>query len=201
MFHRVSLSVLPSFRVSVVYLETMKKNNASAKKYARALFQLVNESKETDRIGSALSGLGILKPLYEKEITDFFSNPFVDENIKIDIIKNVFPKLPETIFNLLFLLIKKNEMRLLPEIAEKYDELVLSSKNTVRAKVISADKLESVSIEKIKKIIEKITEKSVLLENKTDESVIGGLIIKAGDLVIDGSIKGKFGLLSRELLK
>lgn len=174
----------------------MKKNNS--KKYAKALFQLSVETKKTDEIGDFLV---MLIPLGEKEITSFFLNPFVDENTKTDIIKSVMPQLPEAVLNLLFLLVKKNEMRLIPEIAKKYKELILSSKNTVDAKVISAEKLETASIEKIKKIIEKITKKNVLLEYETDKSLLGGIKIIADDTVIDGSIKGKIGLLRQELLK
>ncbi|MFH0948684.1 MAG: ATP synthase F1 subunit delta [Elusimicrobiota bacterium] len=174
----------------------MKKNNS--KSYAKSLFQLSVELQETDKTGDSLE---MLKPLDDKEITNFFSNPFVDENTKTDIIKNVFPHISETVFNLLLLLIKKNEIKSLSKIIEKYNELILSSKNTVRAKVISAEKLKNSVSEKVKDIIEKITKKNVLLVEETDKSIVGGLIIKAGDLVIDGTIRGKFEEIGRELIK
>ncbi|HAX60933.1 MAG TPA: ATP synthase F1 subunit delta [Elusimicrobia bacterium] len=174
----------------------MKKNNS--KNYAKTLFQLSVESQETDKICGSLK---MLEPLYDKEITDFFSNPFVDENTKFNLIKDTFPAMPEIMYDFFSLLIKKNEMKILPEIMKKYSKLVLDFKNIVEAKVISVEKIEKSSLSEIRKILGKFTGKNIVFEESIDKSLLGGIKIETDNLVIDGTIKGKFESIGREFLK
>ena len=176
----------------------MKKNISNARKYAKSLFQLATESAEIDKISDSLD---LIKPIADKEISDFFLNPSIDEKHKVNIIKNIFHGLPEKVFNILVLLIKKNDVRLLTEITEEYKKQVLDSKNIVMAKVVTAEKLDSVSSAKIIGIVKRISKKDVLLEEEIDKSIIGGAVIKIGDLIIDGSLKRKIDLVSHELVK
>ena len=174
----------------------MKKNNS--KKYAKALFQIASESAEANKIGESL---GMIEPLYDKEITDFFSNPFVDEGMKSILIKDTFPVMPEIMYGFFSMLIKKNEMKILPEIIEKYRKLVMDFQNIVEAKVVSIEKIDEASLSEIRKILGKLTSKNIVLEESIDKSLIGGIIIETDNLVIDGTIKGKFEAVRQELIK
>ena len=174
----------------------MKRDNS--KKYAKVLFSVVGESAEADETGELLK---TFVTVCNKETMGFFSNPFIAENKKVEIIKTTLTELPDAVVNLLRLLIKKNEMRCLAEISKKYNKLLLDSKNIITVIVVSAEKLESSVNERVKNYIRQITKKNVLLTEEIDKSIIGGLVIKAGDLVIDGSIKGKLKSICVCLLK
>src|SRR3989339_748409 len=164
----------------------MKKNNS--RKYAKALFQLATETNQVKEIGDAFEKI---KLLYEKETINFFINPFIDEETKFDVIKSSFDSLPKILLNLLFILIERRELRILPDIESKYIIETLDSQNTISAEVISSIKLEIQILDKIKNRVAKITNKNILIKESIDKSILGGLIIKAGDLVIDGSVRGK----------
>ncbi|MBN1384622.1 MAG: ATP synthase F1 subunit delta [Elusimicrobia bacterium] len=172
----------------------MKKNNP--KKFAKILFQLATETKQVEKIKTSLKSLN---PLYSEEIMLFFSNPFIDRDKKKDLIKEFYPELPVLLLNFLYILIDESILQLLPRIEKRFNDLYLQSKNTVIAKIISVDILEKPVLEKIRKIIEQYTNKHVLIETKQDKSIIGGIVAKTDDLLIDGSIKGKLNSFKTQM--
>ena len=91
-------------------------------------------------------------------------------------------------------------MKILPEIIEKYRKLVMDFQNIVEAKVVSIEKIDEASLSEIRKILGKLTSKNIVLEESIDKSLIGGIIIETDNLVIDGTIRGKFESMGRELL-
>lgn len=163
----------------------MKKQNVNPKKYANALFQSAVKTNQIEKIREQLKNL---KPLYEKDIMKYFSDPLVHDSAKKDMVK------------MLFMLIDENAMNFLPDIEKEYNNIVSRSKNVLPAKIISVDKLEKTLVKKLKEALERITNKEISIDEEIDKSLIGGIIIKIGDTVIDGSIKGKINSLRQELL-
>src|SRR3989339_1016918 len=106
----------------------MKNNNASAKKYAKLLFLETQNENQTDKVRKMFN---MMAPVLEEETLDFFSNPFVDERTKINLVKDTFPAMPEILYGFFSMLIKKNEMKILPKIIEKYIKIVLDFRNIV----------------------------------------------------------------------
>ncbi|MFA5779943.1 MAG: ATP synthase F1 subunit delta [Elusimicrobiota bacterium] len=176
----------------------MKKNNVAAIKYARLLFLDAKNENQTDKVKKMFD---ILEPVMKEEVMDFFLNPFVDEDMKLKLLKDTFPAMPEIMYGFFALLIKKNEMKILPEIIEKYSKLVLDFQNIVEAKVISVEKIDESSLSKIKKILGKLTNKNIILEESIDKSLIGGIIIETDNLVMDGTLRGKFEKVRLELME
>ncbi|MEW6557018.1 MAG: ATP synthase F1 subunit delta [Elusimicrobiota bacterium] len=178
----------------------MRKQDST--KYAKALFQLATETNQIDKINRSLDKIATL---FDKEdVYSFFANPFVDNTAKTDLIKNSFQELPEILLNLLFILIHRRQIHLLPYIHEKYQQLIWRSKNILPATIISAFQLEKPVLERIKNMLVQLTDKNILITQKIDKSVLGGVIIKAGEgenLVIDGSIRAKINSISQEFLK
>ncbi|MBI5573563.1 MAG: ATP synthase F1 subunit delta [Elusimicrobia bacterium] len=176
----------------------MKKNYATSKKYAKLLFLDTQNRNQTDKVKKTFD---TLKPVLKEEVMDFFSNPFVDEGTKSNLIKDTFPTMPEIMYDFFSLLIKKNEMKILPEIIEKYNKLVLDFQNIVEAKVISVEKIDELSLSKIRTILGKTTNKNIVIEELIDKSLIGGIRIETDNLVVDGTIRGKFESMSTEFTK
>ena len=173
----------------------MKKKNS--KKYAYALFQLAEESRSVDEVSIALVKL---RALSGKETVSFFKNPFIDEADKKKLVKDLSAGIPEIIVKLIYMLIEKREIQLLPEIERKYGEYVNRSRNIITADVISAEPLGKPIVEKIKERIKKITGSDVAVVEKVDKAVIGGIIVRTGNLLFDGSIKGELNSLKQEFL-
>lgn len=105
----------------------------------------------------------------------------------------------ETFGNFLGLLFENRRLSLLPEIAGLYDELRFEAERVVKAKVTSAVALPAAELETIKAALKKRFGREVEVEMAVDDSLIGGAVIAAGDVVIDGSIRGKLHRLDAAL--
>ena len=99
----------------------------------------------------------------------------------------------------LALLADNRRLPLLPEIAGLYDELRLEAERIVRAKVTSATALPEAELATIRAALKQRFGREVEVEAAVDESLIGGAVIDAGDVVIDGSLRGKLERLQAAL--
>ena len=100
-------------------------------------------------------------------------------------------KLSKEVLNFIKILVDKRRVRYLLDIASEFEKMVLDYKGIVKALAYSSVKL---SDEKIKKLEEKLSQqtgKTVEIENRIDESLLGGVMIKFNDVVVDGTLKGK----------
>jgi len=95
-----------------------------------------------------------------------------------------------------------NQLNLLENIIEKFNIIWNERNGIVEAEIVSAEGLDDELVEKIKSfVMKKYEAKQVVLNNRVDKSLKGGIIIKVGDEVIDGSVKKKMVLLKESLRK
>ena len=88
---------------------------------------------------------------------------------------------------------------MLPDVAGIYDGLKMEAEGEVEAQVVSAFELTSEQSEKIAGALSKRLNRKVLIASSVDSDLIGGAIIRAGDLVIDGSVKGRLAKMSSQV--
>ena len=105
----------------------------------------------------------------------------------------------ESVARFLALLADNRRLPLLPEIAGLYEQLRNEAEHVVKATVTSATALPDAELEAIRASLRKRFGCEVELETAVDESLIGGAVIDAGDVVIDGSLKGKLARLQSTL--
>ena len=101
--------------------------------------------------------------------------------------------------NFLKLLAENHRLLALPQILEQFCELKAEHEKTVNVNVTSAIKLKAEQTKTLSAALEKRLARKVKLNCKVDKSIISGLVIQAGDMVIDGSIQGKLNRLSQSL--
>ncbi len=99
----------------------------------------------------------------------------------------------------LSLLADNRRIALLPEIAGLFEELRAEAERVVRARVTSAMALPEAELESIRAALRKRFGREVEIETAVDESLIGGAVIDAGDVVIDGSLRGRLSRLQSAL--
>ncbi len=97
------------------------------------------------------------------------------------------------------LLADNHRLQQLPEIAALFEQLRAEAEHVVKAKVTSATMLDASELNAIKAALKKRFSREVIVETAIDESLIGGALIDTGNVVIDGSIKGKLARLSAAL--
>jgi len=97
------------------------------------------------------------------------------------------------------LLVEKKRTDILPELAAEYQAIVDKDQNICRSNVISATELSEDLQGKVQATLENITGKKVILATEVDPSIIGGIVAKVGDLVLDGSIKTQLAGLNESI--
>jgi F-type H+-transporting ATPase subunit delta len=101
--------------------------------------------------------------------------------------------------NFLRALAENRRLTLLPEIAEQYEKLRAEVENVVDVEVIAAREIAAPQQKKLEAALSKRLGRAVRMHTRIDESLIGGAVVRAGDLVIDGSLKGRLERLGSAL--
>lgn len=166
------------------------KNQVIAKRYSRALFNLAQEEKAIEQYGTELEGFSqALRAI--PDLDNALRDPLCPGAIKRSLIQKVTSQLElsPVMKSFLALLVEKNRMRYLSEIAEYYNKLIDDYSNIARAKVKAAIKLGNAEINEISAALEKKFEKKIVVQFEQDSSLIGGVFAQIGDVVLDGSVK------------
>jgi F-type H+-transporting ATPase subunit delta len=177
------------------------KNLAIARRYAKALLLIGKEDGQTENYRKELEGVAALMAS-EKQLADTISNPLYNAGERRKVLESIIQKLGLTkaMASFLMLLFEKGRFGFIASINEFYQQLADELKGVARASLVSASELTNETIEKIRSALSKKTGKEIVLEVKQDPGLIGGIITRIGDLILDGSIKTQL-LNMRESLK
>jgi F-type H+-transporting ATPase subunit delta len=110
-------------------------------------------------------------------------------------------KLDAGMQNFVRVLAENRRLLLLPEIAAHYEELRAAVENTLDVEVISAVTLSDAQADKLKQALSTRLKRTVRMQNSVDSALLGGAVVRAGDLVIDGSLKGRLERLATDLIR
>jgi F-type H+-transporting ATPase subunit delta len=136
----------------------------------------------------------------EPPIASLIDDPRIDTERVVDLVLTVAgPRLSEEGKNFIRLLVEKDRLPLLPEIRAVYEAMRAEAERTVEAEVISAKPLTSEQEQRIAEMLRARLNREVELRATTDPSLIGGVVIHAGDLVIDASAQGQLDRLAAAL--
>ncbi|MFP3982532.1 MAG: F0F1 ATP synthase subunit delta [Desulfurivibrionaceae bacterium] len=166
------------------------KNEILARRYAKAMFVV---GSEEDTLDEFAQGLETFAELYRTlpEMRDALSNPIYPMDVRQQVMEKMAAKIGvgKTMTRFLDLLVEKGRATLIPEIAESYQAMVDEERGVCQGLITTASELSSDLQEKTKTTLEKLTGRQVVLKTEIDPSIIGGIVAKVGDLVVDGSIK------------
>ena len=167
-------------------------NSRISKRYAGALFSLGEEDGSFAAYGREL-----------EEFKDFFlknadfGNAITNPIYKLEERKNVLTfvlgksNFSNLVKNFLNLLLDKNRMDSIEAIADKYSILTDEVSNIAHAEIITARPLQDKTLQKVVDSLKEMTSKDIKSEVKEDPELIGGILVKIGDLVLDGSVKAQ----------
>jgi F-type H+-transporting ATPase subunit delta len=166
------------------------KQTILAKRYAKAIFTIGQDQENYEEYNEVLQGVATLFS-ETPEIADALTNPMYPMDVKEKVMTGIVGSIGvDTVMgNFLNLLVQKKRAEILPEIADAYKTMVDEIKNISHGNVISAVELSDELKNNIQTVLEKLTGKKVELTTSVDPSIIGGMVAKVGDLVLDGSIK------------
>ncbi|MCP4107504.1 MAG: ATP synthase F1 subunit delta [Desulfobacteraceae bacterium] len=177
------------------------KNLAIARRYAKALLLIGKEDGQAETYREELDGLADLIAK-EKQLEQAICNPLYDASGRKKVLQAVIKQLElsNVMQAFLLLLFDKGRIGFMGSINDFYQKLADELKGVARASLVSATELSSETIEKIRSALSKKTGKDIKLEVEQDPALIGGIVTRIGDLVLDGSIRTQL-LNMRESLK
>ncbi len=166
------------------------KNLTVARRYARALLLIGKEDGQAEIYRDELDVVSSLIQK-EQELEQAICNPLYDVEGRRKVLKAIIDRLNPTkiMSSYLLLLFDKGRIGFLSNISEFYQKLADELKGIARASLVSATELSSETVEKIRSALSKRTGRDVILEVEQDPELIGGIVTRIGDLVLDGSVK------------
>ena len=176
-------------------------SNPVVSRYAQALLQLANERQQAEQIGTELDSVREVldaSPSFEAMFTD----PKVSITTRGAIIDRAFGggRASQTVSNFLGLLNSKGRIGLLRQIVEAYGELMEKQLGNVEVDVTVAQELSADQLEQVRQRVSQALGRNAVVQQRVDDSIIGGLVLRVEDKLIDASVRHQLESLRRQML-
>lgn len=172
---------------------------AIARRYAQAIFEIGRKQNTLDR---TLDDVREIARLFaHRKLAYLLREPKIPAQRKETAIRQALAsKVLPTSLNLALLVVQRELVDLMQNIARELEQLVLDDKNQAIAQVTTATKLDEAQLTLVKKALEGRTGKTILMQTKVEPDILGGVIARVGDQIIDGSVRYRLAALQQQLL-
>jgi F-type H+-transporting ATPase subunit delta len=184
-------------------------NKTVARPYAEALFEVARDNNALDELSASLATAS--KLLDDGQVVMFLGEPALTDEQRLEFLQGLFATAvgEGSVFaggsqhgtNFLKLLLENGRVAALPEIAEQFEALKAQVENTIDAVITAAAPLSAAQQQEIAGSLAKKLGREVRISTEIDENLIGGAVIRAGDVVIDGSLRARLDGLANALTK
>jgi len=176
------------------------KSTTVARNYAEALFAAASAKRQTERFGELMDAVaGAVSA--DQRIAVVLESPRVAKGVKSQLLKDALEDAaPREFVNFLQAVVRRGRQGLLTEISAEYQALLDVSMNRVHAGVTLADEADGALRNDIAKRLEKALGKDVRAHFRSDGQILGGVIVKVGDRVYDGSLRRRLMVLKRKMM-
>jgi F-type H+-transporting ATPase subunit delta len=169
-----------------------------ARVYGDALFAVAKEEEKLDEIREELGEFA--DALNEdRDLQVFFFSPYFSSQEKRDGIAKTVQGASEQFENFLALLAEKHRMPAIFRIRSHYDNLWAEENKRLEVRVTSAIPLDESIVKRVGDEIERQTDRKIDLEADVDEDILGGLVLRVGNMVLDASLREKLNRLRKEV--
>lgn len=168
----------------------------AAIRYAKAILALAQDQKASEAVAKDMDGI-VKTVANSKELRSMLNSPIVKAEIKKEALHEIFTGMSSVSDGLIDALITNKRIHLLDNIAAQYAILFDESQGKQVAVVTTAVPLTDALRSKVLAKVNDLTKNEVIIENKIDESIIGGFILRLGDLQYNASISNQLNNLKR----
>ena len=168
--------------------------------YARSLLELAEDQNQADAIGEELVQLGQVldaNPVF----VQFLADPGISVDERAKALVNTFGgKISPLMSNFLGVLNRKNKMSLLAQIVSAYGDLYDEKHGKIEVDVTVAHKLTADELENVRQRVSSALKKDAVVHTYVDESIIGGMLLRVQDQLIDASVRGQLQAIKEQIL-
>jgi F-type H+-transporting ATPase subunit delta len=172
-----------------------------ARRYARALLQIGIEDGNLERMGREV---GVLARALKRseELSQTLANPVFPRSEREKVLRALLDRIGATqaVVNFTRLLLDRERVAVLPDIARELDVMIDARAGRVAAKVTSAAPLDEAQKKRLIKTLESLSGKKVDMTMEQDPSLLGGLVAQVGDVVYDGSLRTQLERIRQDLV-
>lgn len=171
--------------------------SSAARRYSQAIAELAEEQNTFEAWQRDLDTLNAI--VSDAEVLAWLENPGVADAQKLKAVEAVMGDARPEARNLVQMLIDRRRLRLVPDIASLFHEAVMAHKGVVLVDVTTADALDDAGKELVRERLKAYVGKDVELRLHEDASIIGGIVARIGDQVIDGSVVNQLRRLRAQM--
>ena len=169
-----------------------------ARVYARALFDAARDAGAVEPVGRDLGGF-VAALAASASLRDVLADPQIDSAAKQRILVEITRDGQPLVANTLQLLLERGRFGLVAELSEAYEALAAAEADLVKVEVTSAVELTAAVRERIAARVGGASGRRVELAARVDPHIIGGLVLRVGDVIVDGSVQARIRQLRRKL--
>ncbi|MZQ82337.1 F0F1 ATP synthase subunit delta [Paenibacillus sp. 5J-6] len=171
-----------------------------AKRYARALFEVAKDKGIISQVEEELKS--VASAIRDNaDLQKFLNHPNIGDTVKTDLLKQIFEgKVSEPVWNTLLVLIDKRRQAILSALVGDYVKIANEALGQASAKIYSAFTLTEAQQAEIASHFSKVTGKTIRVETVVEPKLLGGIQVRIGDRLYDGSLAGKLDRLSKALV-
>ena len=179
----------------------MSKNKGIIKKYAQLLYQVAVKEDDINQISDCLHSIrSILKSV--PELNQLFITRRVQVQDKMNMLKNILgDKISDIVMDLMVLLMENGHMMLLGEVVKRFDYLKDKDSEIIKVQITSSSILSDDEVQRISLNIENKIQKKVDVTMVTDTSIVGGIKLRVGNTLIDGSVYNRLQKMRDTLIQ
>jgi len=173
-----------------------------ARRYAKALFALAEKAggEAPARFGADLEAFAAVLEV-SPDLLRFFANPVIGDEVKRSVLAELVTKLSPShlVANFLSLVIEKGRVSAVSDIAALYRALLDETNGILRGQLVTSFALSETRQDQIKTTLEKQSGKTMELSFVVDPALLGGVLLKIGDKVLDASLRAQLAILKEQI--
>jgi len=169
----------------------------AAIRYAKAVLSLANEQNSASKLNDDMKSI-VNAVAESKDLSDMLQSPVIHSKVKKATLLEVFPNMNKLSVKLIDLLVENKRIDIIDVVAQKINMLFDESQGTQIAKVTTAIPLTKELEAKVLIKVKELTGNDAEVQNTVDESILGGFILRVGDIQYNASIANKLDKLKRE---
>ncbi len=175
----------------------MARRDTAPRRFAEAAFQIAlrDDTLDTWRRELDLAAATLQTGNLEAAL----SNPATPVEQRVDAARKIFGRLKEPVRNLIALLVRRGRIEQLPRVAQEFARLDDQRQGITHATAISAAPLDAKETKAIAARLEELIGGRVELQTEVDPAILGGVVVRVGDRLIDGSVRGRLERLRHQL--